>query len=109
MPRLARSTNIQFASGVNSNAEVASTYEELTAGLSGRDCLRRDSAMLFVFPGEDYWGIWMSKMKFSIDVVWLNQNKEVVHVIEGMSPSSFPRSFSPKRRRYMLLSFRQAQ
>ncbi len=34
-------------------------------GLSGRGSLEEDEAMLFAFPNEGLWGIWMRDMNFS--------------------------------------------
>jgi uncharacterized protein len=34
----------------------------------------------------DFHGIWMKNCKFPIDIVWLDEQKKVVHVAEGVPP-----------------------
>lgn len=66
-----------------SPVEVATTVEERENGLGGRDSLADDSGMLFIFPdppGEVTLAFWMKDMKFSLDMIFLNRNKEVVFV-----------------------------
>ena len=84
-------------------ADVADTHNERVQGLSGREILGESQAMLFEFgePGE--YGIWMKDMNFSIDVLWLDEALEVVHIVERMSPESYPRSYrTPTPARYVL-------
>jgi hypothetical protein len=52
-------------------AEVARTNEDRTQGLSGRRSLPPNTGLLMVFDQADYHGIWMSGMRFSIDLVWI--------------------------------------
>lgn len=77
-------------------AEVADTEAERTTGLSGRDGLSANRAMLFVFDKPDIHGIWMEGMKFAIDIVWLDHDKRVVTVQANVKPSSYPKVFEPK-------------
>ncbi len=78
------------------NLYLARTKEERQMGLSGREKLTKDEGMFFVFPEEGRHGIWMKDMKFSIDVLWLSKEGEVVHLIENMKPESFPKSYYPR-------------
>jgi uncharacterized membrane protein (UPF0127 family) len=56
--------------------EVVDTFEERRQGLSGREGLEEDEGMLFVFDNQDVDpGFWMKDMKFSIDVIWINDGK----------------------------------
>jgi uncharacterized membrane protein (UPF0127 family) len=54
------------------SAEVARSPEELKQGLSGRRSLAPTAGLLLVFNQPDYHGIWMSGMRFSIDVIWIS-------------------------------------
>lgn len=78
--------------------------DELRKGLSGTDSLPAGEAMLFVFPSDSKWGIWMKDMKYPIDIVWLNANREVVHLVKDAQPSSYPdTTFTPdKDARYVI-------
>lgn len=74
----------------------ADNQAERAKGLSGRQKLKNDQAMLFVFNNSDFHGIWMKDMKFNIDIVWLDDNKKIVDIKRNISPSSFPETFYPK-------------
>ena len=71
-------------------ARVAVTDAEREKGLSGVKNLSKNQAMLFVFPHNGTHGIWMKDMKIPIDVVWLDKNRKVVHIVHNMEPESYP-------------------
>ncbi len=76
--------------------EIADTYTARLRGLSGRVTLPRGTGLLFVFPDDERHGMWMKEMLFPIDIVWLDKNLRVVHVVEGVAPESYPaESFVP--------------
>jgi uncharacterized protein len=84
-------------------AWVADTPETRARGLSGREGLAEGDGMLFVFPQKDRHSFWMKDMKFSIDILWLDENLEVLHIEESVSPDTYPRSFSaPLPDKYVL-------
>ena len=66
--------------------EIADTFKQRSEGLSGRDNLNADSAMLFVFDKESYYSFWMPDMNFSIDIVWLDSEYRVVDVAKNIKP-----------------------
>jgi uncharacterized membrane protein (UPF0127 family) len=37
----------------------------------------------------------MKDMHFSIDIIWINKNKQVVYIKHNVSPSTYPDSFCP--------------
>lgn len=76
-------------------AEVVDTDEAREKGLSGRDGLDKNRAMLFVFDAVEKHGFWMKDMKFAIDIVWLDENKKIVSVKENAEPASYPDTFYP--------------
>lgn len=73
-------------------------------GLSGTDSLAADHAMVFVFPHDSRWGIWMKGMKYPIDIVWLDSRSKVVHMVEGAQPASYPKTtfVPPTKARYVI-------
>ncbi len=86
-------------------AKVVSNDEERTKGLSGTASLADNEAMLFVFPSEERWGIWMKDMNYAIDIIWLNAAKEVIHIKESATPESYlqKESFRPEEKaKYVL-------
>jgi len=77
-------------------AEIASTESDRVRGLSGREDMPEDEALKMVFNEEDYHSIWMKDMNFSIDVIWVNEGKEVVDIKEDISPETYPEVFTPQ-------------
>lgn len=73
--------------------EVVDDDKSRALGLSGRESLTSDSGMLFVFDSPDYQCFWMKDMKFPLDIVWLNSDKQVVYLQENVSPDSYPHNF----------------
>ncbi len=83
---------------------VVSEASDREQGLSGTAELLKDQGMLFVFSEDNEWGIWMKDMRYSIDILWLDQSKTVVDVAANVSPQSYPSTvFKPKKpARYVL-------
>ncbi len=68
---------------------------ELVRGLSGTASLPSYQAMLFDFSAISKWGIWMKDMNYPIDIIWLDNNKKIAHLVENAQPSSYPEIFRP--------------
>ena len=75
----------------------ADTPAELTKGLSGVTHLDELEGKLFFFDKEDYHGIWMKDMQMSIDIFWINNNLEVVHIEKNVSPDTYPTVYYPQQ------------
>lgn len=71
---------------VSVKAEIADTFAKQTRGLMFRENLPENRGMLFVFKNEARHGIWMMNMSFPIDIIWLDSQKEVVHIVENAKP-----------------------
>lgn len=89
-----KNTQVSFGNTTMS-VVVADTEEERIAGLSGYDSLFPEEGMLFVFEELGIHGFWMKGMKFAIDIIWINENKEIVYVEENILPESYPKIFQP--------------
>lgn len=77
---------------------VARTDSELTQGLSGTSELHDDVALLFDFGSTDRRGIWMKDMNYPIDILWLNEQKQVNYIVKDAQPDSYPdTTFRPKQ------------
>lgn len=72
------------------NIEIADNDTERTQGLSGRQSMAEDSAMLFVFEKEGYNPFWMKNMNFPIDIAWLDKDKKIIYIEKNASPDSYP-------------------
>jgi len=81
---------------------LAQTNAEITKGLGGKDGLKENEGMLFVFNKPDRYGFWMKDMKFSIDIVWIENNK-VIFIQKSVSPETYPESFLPTEPASMVL------
>ncbi len=85
------------------SARVMKTDAERSKGLSGVTKLDNGEGALLVYKNDDLHGIWMKDMKINIDIIWLNKDKKVVHIVKNATPESFPKSFKPsKLARYVL-------
>ena len=103
--RVHRPVNINLISlaGQKIAVDVAIDDEDHTDGLSGREKLEEDRGMLFVFDESAKYPFWMKDMKFSLDIIWLDENREVVYIKEDARPESYPDVFEPMRpSRYVL-------
>jgi len=96
-PQLQPHATVRIGDGVF-KTRVANTEETRVQGLSGTSKLGEDRALLLVFDSEGEWPIWMKDMKYPIDIVWLNKDKKVVHIVKNAPPESYPyEKFTPKR------------
>lgn len=57
--------------------EIADTFQLHYLGLSGRDELKENSGMLFIFNNNNYRTFCMRGMKFPIDIIWIRDGKIV--------------------------------
>jgi len=57
--------------------EIAATEEKRALGLSRRESLCQNCAMLFIFEKRGNYAFWMKDMLFDIDIVWISGNKIV--------------------------------
>ena len=86
-----------IVNGKEINLEVVKTLEDKRRGLSGRDSLDADAGMLFLFEDSANRSFWMKEMNFPIDILWIDENREIVGIEENVFPNSFPQKFlSPK-------------
>jgi uncharacterized membrane protein (UPF0127 family) len=67
-------------------ADISATNELRTKGLSVKDALAENEAMLFVFDVEGEHRFWMKDMKFPIDIIWISSDKIVVDIENNLQP-----------------------
>ena len=68
--------------------EVASTESARAQGLMYRKELARDAGMVFIFPETAQHSFWMKNTPLSLDIIFLDQEKQVVGIIESAVPYS---------------------
>ncbi len=83
---------------------VADTLSERKQGLSGVKSLRDLQGKLLIFDESDYHGIWMKDMLFPIDIIWIDENLEIVDIESNVKPDTYPDTiFGPQKpARYVL-------
>ena len=62
-----------------------------------REKILSDQGMLFVLEGEGIHTFWMKNMKFSIDILWLDREKRIVHIERQVPPAGnqeYPQSYA---------------
>ncbi len=80
------SVRVCFQNSTCINAEVVDEPKEMQKGLMGRTMLPDDRGMLFVFPDSDMHGIWMKNMAIPIDILWLDEDKAIIHIVQDARP-----------------------
>jgi len=78
-------TKTIYFSKSNIKVEIADTQEKRALGLMYRTELAENKGMLFIFDKEDKHSFWMKNTYIPLDMIWINQNLEIVH-IENASP-----------------------
>jgi uncharacterized membrane protein (UPF0127 family) len=77
---------LTLPSGKVLQTEVMVKDEDRQMGLMFRPSLAVDHGMLFLFEQPDFHGIWMKNCKFPIDILWLDEERKVVHLDEAVPP-----------------------
>ena len=55
-------------------------------GLMNYFSLDEDSGMLFVFESSGNYRFWMKNMKFAIDMIWVNEKRDIVEIVRRVPP-----------------------
>lgn len=69
----------------NISVEIADSPVEHEKGLSDRDSLPKDAGMLFVVAKDTQPIFFMRKMKFPLDIIWINDGK-IIGFSENLLP-----------------------
>lgn len=66
--------------------QIADTKPLQTRGLMFQETLPYDQGMLFIFEDEGIRSMWMLNMQFSLDVLWIDSQGNVVHIEKDTQP-----------------------
>lgn len=88
-------TDILQVSGRSFSLQIARSEQERELGLGNRISLPANQGMLFIFPQAQPECFWMKDMHFSIDMIWVNADKQIVYIQHNVSPNTYPHSFCP--------------
>ena len=66
--------------------QIADTEPGSVRGLMFQEQLPYDQGMLFVFEELGDYSLWMLNMQFPLDLIWFDNNGNVVHIEENVPP-----------------------
>lgn len=70
--------------------EIADTSEKQEKGLMGRESLPEDQGMLFIYDEPQDLSYWMKDTLISLDIIFIDDDMEVVSVKQGQPMSEEP-------------------
>ena len=68
------------------DVQLADTREKRIKGLQFQEKLLDDEGMLFDFQEPKIISMWMPNMKFSLDMIWFDEQGKVIHIEENVEP-----------------------
>ncbi len=68
--------------------EVADNGSERQQGLMWRKTMPEDQGMLFIFPEMDEQAFWMKNTIMPLDIIYVNDEKEIVRIYKNTTPYS---------------------
>ena len=87
---------------VNIDIEIADEEPERMRGLMDRFTLPENAGMLFIFPEEELRSFWMKNTYISLDIIYINSDKEIVSIQKYTQPQSTSSIPSEKQAKYVL-------
>lgn len=87
-PEQTQFIQVSFPNGTVLEAEVADTPEKLLFGLAFQESLPPNHGMLYIFDQSGPHRVWTKEFRIPIDVIWVDESKVVVHVLEHAEPCS---------------------
>lgn len=72
--------------GVVFKTELVKNSKELERGLSGREAIADNQAMLFILPDKNSRVFWMKDMNFNIDLLWIDGDKIIAYEKNMLAP-----------------------
>ncbi len=79
-PALTGLIPITLPGGSIIHAELADTPQKRSEGLMYREHLADNRGMLFTFSQAQAWTFWMKNTKIPLDLIWMNENKQIIHM-----------------------------
>jgi len=66
--------------------EIADTPEKQIRGMMFREFIPDDFGMLFIHETEDYRSFWMKNCRVSLDIIYLDKNKQIINIHFNVPP-----------------------
>lgn len=70
--------------------QIADTEPRRVRGLMFQDQLPYDQGMIFVFTESGVYSLWMLNMQFSLDMIWFDEDGNIVHLEKNIPPCKTP-------------------
>jgi uncharacterized membrane protein (UPF0127 family) len=93
-PQFKKQGELKFLYGKNKkeiksiDIEIASNDSSRTMGLMFRKSMDDTKGMLFIFPQSDMHSFWMKNTIMSLDILFVNEDKEIVKIHKNTKPYS---------------------
>lgn len=84
------------------DVEIADTDRKRALGLMYRKTMEEGQGMLFVFPISEPQSFWMKNTIISLDIMYVNENKEIVKIHKNTIPFSEKSLPSEKKAMYVV-------
>ena len=85
-PAAAKGPRIVFPDNFAVKVEIAADDETRAQGLMYRDQLANDRGMIFLFAQSGDYPFWMKNTLIPLDMIWIDEQKKIVHVAHGVPP-----------------------
>lgn len=69
-------------------AQIADTQDAREKGLMHRESLPKSQGMLFLFDAPQHIHMWMKDTSIALDMLFLNKNGTIFHIVENTLPYS---------------------
>jgi uncharacterized membrane protein (UPF0127 family) len=93
-PEFTKEGELYFVSKANNDTirkidvELAETDDERAKGLMDRRSMTDDQGMLFIFSSAEEQSFWMKNTYISLDIIYVDENKEIVSIQKYATPLS---------------------
>lgn len=93
-PKFTKEGELYFLSRANNDTirkidvELAETDDERAKGLMDRRSMSDDQGMLFIFSNAEEQSFWMKNTYISLDIIYVDENKEIVSIQKYATPLS---------------------
>ena len=81
-------------------AELADDPQKRAKGLMFRESLDKERGMLFTFPESQRWTFWMKNTNIPLDIIWMDDKKEIVYVESNVPTCHRSDELCPQYRSY---------
>jgi len=77
---------VHFVTPSGKKVKVEQSQDQIQ-GLMFRTAMPKSQGMLFSYEGPPKRRtMWMKNMRFSLDIIWLNENLEIIHINRNVPP-----------------------